>query len=161
MTRICDELELPDFPMPKPVSKDGNKMVGLQNIGKEVIKTALYGDLPSAERNRLMDILVEKYLPHIALPDMSFLEGKDISDTALEVGQEIAVRLKGCSTAIPKTLGRIVEIDEDSLNLQVEEKIVSLSRERLKEFEIFLMEPKEQKEDKSQNPPKQDKGFSR
>jgi hypothetical protein len=52
MTKVCKGLELPDFPMPKPVGGlSGTDMATLREKGEELAVLSLYGHLPQAERD--------------------------------------------------------------------------------------------------------------
>jgi hypothetical protein len=55
MTEVCKELELPDFPMPEPVSGlSGTDMAALREKGQKLAELSLYGHLPEAEREKVL-----------------------------------------------------------------------------------------------------------
>jgi hypothetical protein len=55
MTKVCEELELPDFPMPEPVSGlSGTEMAALREKGEKLAELSLYGHLPEAEREKVL-----------------------------------------------------------------------------------------------------------
>jgi hypothetical protein len=55
MTKVCKELELPDFPEPKAVEGlSGTDMAALSDKGGQLAELSLYGHLPEAERIKLL-----------------------------------------------------------------------------------------------------------
>jgi hypothetical protein len=64
MTRVCKELELPDSPMPEPVSGlSDTDMAALKERGEKLAELSLYGHLPEAEREKVLAEMKSSEIP--------------------------------------------------------------------------------------------------
>ncbi|MDR0653432.1 MAG: hypothetical protein LBG12_09030, partial [Synergistaceae bacterium] len=72
MTKVCKELELPDFHVPEPVSGlSGTEMAALREKGQKLAELSLYGHLPEAEREKILADRSHSEIPEFLEKDLT------------------------------------------------------------------------------------------